>query len=67
LKKLMAANASQVVALLDHTKLGRRSIVTSIQAKDIRTLITDSGADPAWLKTLGKIEVIVADVRTDGK
>lgn len=67
LKKLMAANASQVVALLDHTKLGRRSIVTSIQAKDIRTLITDSGADPAWLKTLGKIRVIVADVRTDEK
>jgi DeoR/GlpR family transcriptional regulator of sugar metabolism len=62
LKKLMAANASQVVALLDHTKLGRRSIVTSIQAKDIRTLITDAGADPAWLKTLGKIRVVVADV-----
>ena len=67
LKKLMAANASQVVALLDHTKLGRRSIVTSIQAKDIGTLITDSGADPDWLRTLGKIRVVVADVPSGEK
>ncbi|GGD90054.1 DeoR/GlpR family DNA-binding transcription regulator [Paenibacillus nasutitermitis] len=60
LKKLMAANASQVVALLDHTKLGRRSIVTSIQAQAIHTLITDSAADPLFLRTLGRMNVIQA-------
>jgi DeoR/GlpR family transcriptional regulator of sugar metabolism len=61
LKKEMAANASQVVALLDHTKLGRRSIATSIHADRIETLVTDAKADPAFLRTLGKMNVIIAD------
>ncbi|MBB6732481.1 DeoR/GlpR family DNA-binding transcription regulator [Cohnella zeiphila] len=60
LKKEMAANASQVVALLDHTKLGRRSIATSIHADRIRTLVTDAQADPSFLQTLGRMRIVTA-------
>jgi len=60
LKKEMAANASQVVALLDHTKFGRRSIATSIYADQIGTLVTDAQADPAFLRTLDRMRIVTA-------
>ncbi|MEF2244187.1 MULTISPECIES: DeoR/GlpR family DNA-binding transcription regulator [unclassified Paenibacillus] len=61
LKKLMVSNVSKVVALLDHTKLNRRSITSFADMSQIDTLITDPGADPEFLKTLTGIEVIIAD------
>jgi DeoR/GlpR family transcriptional regulator of sugar metabolism len=60
LKKLMASNAGKVIALVDHTKLGRRSIATSIQAHAVHTLITDSKADPDFIRRMGSIPVILA-------
>ncbi|OUM97640.1 MAG: transcriptional regulator [Paenibacillaceae bacterium ZCTH02-B3] len=62
LKKAMAASAQKLVALLDHSKLGRISIASFAAPEDIDTIITDSGAaeeDILKLRELG-IEVIVA-------
>ncbi len=61
LKKLMAENALKVVALLDHTKLNRRSIATSVKAEDIDILITEARADPDFMNRLTKINVMVAE------
>lgn len=61
LKKLMADNASRVIAMLDHTKLNRRSIATSIKAANIHTLITDGQANRDYLKKLAGIEVVIAE------
>ncbi|GGG17431.1 DeoR/GlpR transcriptional regulator [Paenibacillus abyssi] len=61
LKKQMAENAGKVVAMLDHTKLNRRSIATSIQASSIHTLITDSKADRSYLSRLSGLNVIIAE------
>jgi len=60
LKKLMTANASRTIALVDHTKLGRRSIASSVQMKEINTLVTDSKADLEFVKRLKGIEIIIA-------
>jgi DeoR/GlpR family transcriptional regulator of sugar metabolism len=61
LKKLMAANASKVIALLDHTKLGKRSTATFAELSQIDTIITDSNADPEFLKQLPNMNVIIAE------
>lgn len=61
LKKLMAANARKTVALADYSKLGRRSIATSVLFKDIHTLITDKKADKEFIKHIKGTEVLIAD------
>lgn len=61
LKKLMAVNATRIVALLDHTKLGRRSIATSVQTRAVHALITDEGADPNFMRRITGIEVHIAN------
>ncbi|WP_256762229.1 DeoR/GlpR family DNA-binding transcription regulator [Cohnella sp. WQ 127256] len=60
LKKLMTANAHQTIALVDHTKLGRRSIASSVQMKDIHTLITDSSASKEFLGKIRGTEIRIA-------
>ena len=63
LKKAMVSNVSKVVALLDHTKLNRRSIATFAHVSQIDTIITDAGADPEFIRSLEdlNIKVTVAD------
>ncbi|RED56777.1 DeoR/GlpR family DNA-binding transcription regulator [Cohnella lupini] len=61
LKKLMALNARQTIALADYTKLGRRSIATSVPFSDIHTLITDSKANGDFLRQIKGSEVVIAD------
>lgn len=61
LKKTIVSNVSKVVALLDHTKLNRRSIATFAEMSQIDTLITDPGANPDFLKQLKGVEVVIAD------
>jgi len=61
LKKAMAANAAKVVALLDHSKLGRRSIATSVPAKAVHTLITDAKADLSLLRGLSSVQIVAAE------
>lgn len=62
LKKKMASSAQKIIALLDHTKIGRSSIASFVAPQDIDVLVTDTGADDkdlAKLRQMG-IEVIVA-------
>src|SRR5690606_26283138 len=61
LKKAMADNVSKVIALLDHSKLNRRSIATFVETSRIDMIITDPGADPEFLNSLKDIEVVIAD------
>lgn len=62
LKKLMAANAGKVIALLDHTKLGKKSTATFAETDQIDTIITDAGADPAFLqKIMSRVNVVIAE------
>ncbi|MCD9025809.1 DeoR/GlpR family DNA-binding transcription regulator [Cohnella silvisoli] len=61
LKKLMAANARKTIALADHTKLGRRSIATSVPFADIHTLITDTKSDSDFLRQVKGAEILIAD------
>ncbi|MDQ8739271.1 DeoR/GlpR family DNA-binding transcription regulator [Paenibacillus sp. LHD-38] len=62
LKKRMAANARKTIALADHTKLGRRSIATSLAMAQIHTLITDAKADKSYLDQIKGIEIRIAQV-----
>lgn len=59
LKKLFIASVDKVVALLDHTKIGRRSIATFATTDQIHTLITDSAADQNYLRD-ANFEVVIA-------
>lgn len=61
LKKLMVTNVNKVIALLDHTKLDRRSIATFAGMEQIDTLITDAGADRDFLLSLEGMEVVIAE------
>ncbi|GIP33231.1 DeoR/GlpR family DNA-binding transcription regulator [Paenibacillus sp. J2TS4] len=61
LKKQMVANVGQVVALLDHTKLNRRSIATFADLSQIDTLVTDDQAPPEFLNSLKGIRIIQAE------
>lgn len=60
LKRHIVANVGQVVALLDHTKLNRRSIATFAELRQIDTLVTDDQADPEFLRSLDGVRVVVA-------
>jgi DeoR/GlpR family transcriptional regulator of sugar metabolism len=62
LKKLMAKFSSNVVALLDGSKMGSNSITTFVPTSEIDTIITDQSPDPSFLKKLinENINVIVA-------
>jgi DeoR/GlpR family transcriptional regulator of sugar metabolism len=48
----MAANASRVVVVMDHTKLGFASGTRHLQITDVDELITDSGADKEMVAAL---------------
>ncbi|PZD94133.1 transcriptional regulator [Paenibacillus sambharensis] len=61
LKKRMAANAAKVCAMVDHTKLNRRSIATSVQVSGLDMLITDRLADRRLLESLHHLQIVVAD------
>ncbi|MCS7461402.1 DeoR/GlpR family DNA-binding transcription regulator [Paenibacillus doosanensis] len=61
LKKTMISNVSKVVALLDHSKLNRRSIASFAETSQIDTIITDPGADREFLDELEGVEIIIAD------
>ncbi|TBL74624.1 DeoR/GlpR family DNA-binding transcription regulator [Paenibacillus thalictri] len=60
LKKIMVSNVDKVIALLDHTKLNRRSIASYADISQVDTIVTDPGADAEFLQTLDGIEVVIA-------
>jgi len=61
-KKLAAQNADLVILLADHSKLGKVSFTNSGTAEDVDVLITDKGANPAFVKQLRKNRIRVLRV-----
>jgi DeoR/GlpR family transcriptional regulator of sugar metabolism len=59
LKKEMAKASKQLVALLDHSKLGKTSISAFAQTTEIQMMITDSKAPQDLLDRLTDMEVKV--------
>ncbi|MDF2721230.1 MAG: transcriptional regulator, DeoR family [Paenibacillus sp.] len=62
LKKLMAKFSSNIVALLDGSKMGSSSITTFVPARDIDMIITDRSPDPALLERIEQeqIKLVIA-------
>ena len=63
-KEQVLAISDETCLLADHTKLGQKSAFFFAPADRIRVLVTDSGADPKFLKAAGKagLEVEVGRV-----
>lgn len=61
LKKRMVEKADQVVALLDHTKIGTSSIASFATIEQIDTLITDKPLTKEMTEALRKYQVEVID------
>ena len=47
--RVMAASATEVVALIDHTKMGVESLITTVPTKRISRLVTDDGTNAALI------------------
>ena len=60
LVELAVARSGDAVVLADSSKLGKRSFVCYAQPEDIGALVTDSGADAAFLDGLsGKLSRLI--------
>lgn len=57
LKKKMVEKAEQVVALIDHTKIGMSSIASFATLEQIDTLITDKKLPNQWIEQLDSYNV----------
>lgn len=64
-KKSFLARSKQVIALADHTKVGRVSLATTAPLAAVRKLVTDAGVDPALVEALRQagLEVLVVPIR----
>lgn len=64
--RALAAAATEVVVLADHTKIGAEALLQTVAPGDISHLVTDDQADPAELDALREhgVEVRVAHVAT---
>ncbi|WP_353626413.1 hypothetical protein [Bacillus sp. JCM 19041] len=62
LKKRMVKKVHQVVALIDHTKLGKTSIATFAQLDDISIVITNKEIESDFAQALERAEVQVINV-----
>jgi DeoR/GlpR family transcriptional regulator of sugar metabolism len=51
-KRAMLASAQRIVVLLDSSKFGTRSLITSIQTNEVHVVITDSQADRIAVETM---------------
>ena len=67
-KRALLAQASEVYAVLDHTKLGRSAFTTVCPLSELTGLITDDGASPASRNQYAErdLQVFTAPV-TEGK
>ena len=59
IKRAMVSAAREVVAVVDHTKLGRTAIATFCRSDQISTLVTDEAASPEMLAELIDVGVAV--------
>jgi len=66
LKKIMIQNCRELIVIADHTKLNKISLVPVCSIKAMTTLITDSQADPEFIKKLesNNIKVVIADLES---
>src|SRR5699024_6160220 len=62
--RAMATGAGRVIALVDHTKIGRRSSELTVPTDDIQHLITDSKSEKKQLDPLREAGVEVDAVRS---
>lgn len=62
LKAAMVCRARRVTIVADHSKLGRYALYRAAPVEAVSTIVTDSQADPALLKTFRQrgIEIVVA-------
>lgn len=62
IKRLIVGAASEVVALIDHTKWGRAAIATFCPTENLTTVVTDEGAPVAMVGELRErgVDVLVA-------
>ncbi|WP_042229014.1 DeoR/GlpR family DNA-binding transcription regulator [Paenibacillus popilliae] len=69
LKRAMIQASSQVIALLDHTKLDKRSISSFASAQDIAAMIMDSKAPQSFIDQLQqqkiKVDIVPPNVYTN--
>ncbi|MGH9684873.1 MAG: DeoR/GlpR family DNA-binding transcription regulator [Candidatus Acidiferrales bacterium] len=65
IKKMVLKAAKVRIALADHSKFGTQGFAYVGPVTDIDILVTDSGADPKYLRALREtgVELILADVR----
>jgi len=61
LKKLMVEKAERVVALIDHTKIGRSSIASFAPIRKIDAFVTDEKLSEDMAKLLNDLDVQVVD------
>ena len=54
-KQCLLEHATQVYAVLDHTKLGRTAFATVCGVRALTGIVTDDGADPAVLREYREI------------
>ncbi|WP_350348900.1 DeoR/GlpR family DNA-binding transcription regulator [Agromyces sp. G08B096] len=59
--RAMAASAAEVVALVDHTKMGADSLITTVPTAHLSRIITDDGASQALVER-GRRAGLVVDV-----
>jgi DeoR family transcriptional regulator, fructose operon transcriptional repressor len=66
IKKMILKAARVSIAVADHSKFGNQGFAYVGPITDIDILVTDSGADPQYLRPLREagVELILADVRT---
>lgn len=58
----MVVSATRVIVLVDHTKIGRETMVQTVAPSSIACVITDDAADPAELNSLRQlgIDIVIA-------
>lgn len=59
LKRSMVKNSSKIIALLDHTKIGKSSIASFAKPDEIDILITDGGIEREQLQQLKELNMNV--------
>lgn len=67
IKKMILKSARVSIALADHSKFGNQGFAYVGPTTDIDILVTDSGTDPKYLRSLREsgVELILADVRDE--
>jgi DeoR family fructose operon transcriptional repressor len=63
IKRSMIAASEQLLIVADHTKFGKVCPIPVAALEQVRTIVTDSGISPKFVKELERIgvEVIIAD------